>query len=653
MRALAWLLVAPCLALVPPRGIPRRRLVLRSSYVDEVTTFLASHGVRWRRDPASDARASTLHLGDGDDEASLALRLLPSPKRLEDCLDAGSSARLTDARAAAGGEIIHLHEDVWRARGDIVRARLLARVGAAGTRRIFARKTKARVVEREAARAFLEAHHLWRSTKAKYSYGLFLGDELVAVATFTKVKVVDRGGGAKRRTHELLRFCAARDARVVGGITKLVRAFARDRVVDDLVTNVDRDWGGGENWRSLGFETVEVMPPLPMALAADGTRRYLCGRGVGLPGGRPGLPEALLAELEASDDAPVAKLAAHGLFLVHDAGVERLLWPLSETAVDAQALWDTQRPRKQGSYGPTPVPGIARMLEDAAAFPPDDDDDEAAAVASLRRAGSARDADVVTATASSCFPGAVVEVRDQRFGWRTLGIKLEDGRSIYHGVFLRGDASYVVEHLKTMAALALAALPTTRPLRCLHLGHGAGALPRLLAHHAPDSSHVSVDLDAAVVAALPAPPRCAVHVGDARAFAEATDDVFDAVFVDVFDDDNVCPPTFHEPAFLEVLRDRRLRPGGVLVHNLHVGGEKRDAALRAAQGDLDAAFPRGVFRVDSRGSSKINGNALLLACTAPLDRARLHERATAARAHYGLRFDAATRLRRLRRVTPT
>ena len=97
MRALAWLLVAPCLALVPPRGVPRRRLVLRSSYVDEVTTFLASHGVRWRRDPASDARASTLHLGDGDDEASLALRLLPSPKRLEDCLDAGSSARLTDA----------------------------------------------------------------------------------------------------------------------------------------------------------------------------------------------------------------------------------------------------------------------------------------------------------------------------------------------------------------------------------------------------------------------------------------------------------------------------------------------------------------------------------------------------------------------------
>jgi hypothetical protein len=40
------------------------------------------------------------------------------------------------------------------------------------------------------------------------------------------------------------------------------------------------------------------------------------------------------------------------------------------------------------------------------------------------------------------------------------------------------------------------------PLRCLHLGVGGGVLARLIALHAPESEHVAVEIDGAVVSAL-------------------------------------------------------------------------------------------------------------------------------------------------------
>ena len=286
LLALAGHLLAEALLHAPVQA-PRPLASCGPPFVDAVEAWLQTRGIDYNA-AARGRLETTLVLGD-----DLRLRLLPTPRRSEDCLDPGSSARLTDAAEAQGSSIIHLHEDTWRLRGNIVRDRLLNRVQA--TQRVFARKTTARPIAAEEAIAFLDENHLWGPTNAKYAYGLFLQDELVAVATFTKRKLVKRRS-CKRRTHELLRFCARRDMRVVGGITKLLSAFRKDRDVDDIVTNIDRDWGGGAGWRAIGFETVEIMPPLPMAIDAnEGRRRFLCGRPVGIH--RPGLPDDLVADL--------------------------------------------------------------------------------------------------------------------------------------------------------------------------------------------------------------------------------------------------------------------------------------------------------------------------------------------------------------------
>ena len=88
-----------------------------------------------------------------------------------------------------------------------------------------------------------------------------------------------------------------------------------------------------------------------------------------------------------------------------------------------------------------------------------------------------------------------------------------------------------------------------------------------------------------------------------------------------------------------------LADDGVLVHNLHIGGRKRDAAVARAEDALARHF-HASYRADSVDSTPTGGNALLVGAKRSLGRARLHENATRA----GLKFDAGTRVRRLVRL---
>ena len=162
----------------------------------------------------------------------------------------------------------------------------------------------------------------------------------------------------------------------------------------------------------------------------------------------------------------------------------------------------------------------------------------------------------------------------------------------------------------------------------------------------PGSDHVSVDLDGAVldVSAFEAPHAGRAVRADALDFVLCSDETFDAIFVDIFDEQNVCPAPFSEATFLDAAKSM-LADDGVLVHNLHVGGKKRDAAVARAEDALARHF-HAAYRADSIDSGATGGNALLVGAKRSLGRARLHENATRA----GLGFDAGTRARRLVRL---
>ena len=341
-----------------------------SSFEEEVLNWLSSESVMHRR-LELEGRSGTVLLLRGDREgelddatassapaSGLALHLLPTPRSLQDCAPPAAMAQLTAANPCL--QIVHLHQDIWQHRGDICRSRLLARLGRLGSR-TFARKTIAKRISAAAYVPFLEDHHLWGPTRAKHAYGLHCvaTGELLAVATFSARRHVIRGG-VRHRSHELLRCCAKRDGHVVGGISKLIAAFNKEHSPDDIVTVIDRDWGtGSKSWHLLGFETVQTMPPLPMAIGEDGIRRHLIGAGITpmdddassarvessqnssstlkgnghggskstRKGSRPGLPRLVQESLARHCTAGEVRqfLASHRFFIVHDTGVERLM----------------------------------------------------------------------------------------------------------------------------------------------------------------------------------------------------------------------------------------------------------------------------------------------------------------------------------------
>ena len=287
-------------------------------------------------------------------------------------------------------KIIHLHQDVWETSRAVVQARLLAQLDYGTTRRVYARRTTVRRLynqDKALAHAFLRDHHLWGATSnAKYAYGLFdkgNDDSLLAVATFGPRRNVQRRG-RQHRSHELLRFCTKPNVTVVGGLSKLLRAFCRsDTQPDDIVTLVDRNWGDGTGWQAVGFCSVAVLDPLVMAVPLldqqDGRppcRTPLVGHAPLAYNNAP-LWRALNATQSA--DTALQILFDYGYAPVFDAGVERLFYLVPTNHKDGSmessddgddstaslAVWENSIPSYPLHYY-SPNRGVAALLKAAA-----------------------------------------------------------------------------------------------------------------------------------------------------------------------------------------------------------------------------------------------------------------------------------------------
>ncbi|MFB2118353.1 hypothetical protein [Parapedobacter sp. 2B3] len=158
------------------------------------------------------------------------------------------------------GRCIHLDEDLWITRGELLLNRIAALVGHA--QRIHARDTVVARIEKRVAMPFLEEHHLQVALPGKYRYGLYGSGELVAVAVFSGGRrMADKP--SDYRSFELLRFCHKQGVHIVGGFSKLLDGFRRDFNPGDIMTYADKDWSDGTSYHKMGFTIVgETVPQL-------------------------------------------------------------------------------------------------------------------------------------------------------------------------------------------------------------------------------------------------------------------------------------------------------------------------------------------------------------------------------------------------------
>jgi len=160
-------------------------------------------------------------------------------------LDKNYHAMKTELCWGRGIQLIHIAEHDWDTKKEIVKSMLRARLIGAKTR-IFARNTEVREVSNKEATDFLEANHLQGACTSKHRIGLFCNDELVALMTFGKPRF------NKHYEWELIRFCNKLNTQIVGGASKLLKAF-RKTYEGGIISYARRDYSDGNLYSQLGF----------------------------------------------------------------------------------------------------------------------------------------------------------------------------------------------------------------------------------------------------------------------------------------------------------------------------------------------------------------------------------------------------------------
>lgn len=143
---------------------------------------------------------------------------------------------------------------------------------------------------------------------------------------------------------------------------------------------------------------------------------------------------------------------------------------------------------------------------------------------------------------------------------------LGEGRARQTALHLDRPGALEIAYTR-VAMLGLGFLPENG--RVLFVGLGGGSMPRFVEHHRPDAEIHAVELDPEVerVARDHFGFQGTVHVGDGRAFVEATEaGTWDVIVLDAFADNRV-PRSLATREFLEAVR-AALTPDGAVVSNL-------------------------------------------------------------------------------------
>ena len=214
-------------------------------------------------------------------QSSLYLQLIDLQTFQQNRLSITYFQAISDKINTQNQRIIHLWEDVYLSKTELVKSRILAMIGI--FQRLHARHCYIERIDKISTDNFLEINHLQGSVKSKFKYGLFLksqygerfgmfGSEcvnnvqepkkiLIAIATFSGGRTMKEGDRAGTRSYELIRFASLKGYVVVGSMDKLLKAFTTEHQPDDIMSYADRDWSDGRSYEKLGFTKIGITEP--------------------------------------------------------------------------------------------------------------------------------------------------------------------------------------------------------------------------------------------------------------------------------------------------------------------------------------------------------------------------------------------------------
>ncbi len=150
-----------------------------------------------------------------------------------------------------GIQLIHIYEDDWKYRQDIVKSIILNKLGKTSSE-IYAVETKIiEITDIELVRNFLNKNHIQGFVDSKINIGLYNNNELVSLMIFN---IVDD-------KYELSRFCNKIYTNIIGGFSKLLKYFIENYKSQEIIAYSDRSVSQGKLYEFFGFKLQEKIKP--------------------------------------------------------------------------------------------------------------------------------------------------------------------------------------------------------------------------------------------------------------------------------------------------------------------------------------------------------------------------------------------------------
>ncbi len=160
--------------------------------------------------------------------------------------------------ADRGIRIIHIWEDDWSLKSDIIKSQISNWVGESENK-IYARKCEIREIsDKKQVREFLNENHIQGYTNSVKRIGLFHNNVLVSLMTFDKFEGRKKMGESE---WNLNRFCNKINTSVIGGASRLFRYFMNSELPERIVSYADMDWSIGGIYDTLGFSKISESKP--------------------------------------------------------------------------------------------------------------------------------------------------------------------------------------------------------------------------------------------------------------------------------------------------------------------------------------------------------------------------------------------------------
>ncbi len=167
----------------------------------------------------------------------------------------------TDMCEAAGVHLFHLFGYDWWHHQEACKSMILNQLGCTANK-LYARKLAIREVSDPVAVEFLNQNHRQGAAHSKVRLGLYDGEQLVSLMTFSKMRAtIGTGKEDLADCWELVRFCSVLNTSVVGGASKLFTHFVRTYAPNRIRSFSDRAHTRGGLYESLGFVKVRVSDP--------------------------------------------------------------------------------------------------------------------------------------------------------------------------------------------------------------------------------------------------------------------------------------------------------------------------------------------------------------------------------------------------------